>query len=222
MSLPTTSSTNRTSETSSGTHATASTTLNNLVNNNNGNNGSVATKRKVNFITVEEKYKALRALERKETTINEICARLDVGKSTVFGWHYQREKIIDDYETKQFSSKRMKVRGSKNKEIEELLQEYINTTRLTNGGAAALSGPNLLAKAEYFAKLLGDYEFKANNSWLDRFRKRNHISMKLFKNDEDPSIGGGQYSFSEKHMDVHSGEHQQEENGTDAGKDCVF
>lgn len=129
-------------------------------------------KRKVNFITVEEKYKAIKALERKETTLPEICEKLDVGKSTVFGWITQRDKIIDEFENNPLISKRMRTRGPKTKEIEEILADWIKVNRSSGADGVALSATLIKQKAQDFAKILGDNEFQANNGWFDKFKKK--------------------------------------------------
>jgi hypothetical protein len=110
--------------------------------------------------------------------ISDLCARLDVGRSTVAGWLALKDKIYDDYEMRQTSlSKRMKVLGAKNKQIEELLLQYIEENRENSSNTSSLEASHLIAKTSEFARTLGDDDFKCDIHWLNRFRKKHHIKL---------------------------------------------
>lgn len=142
----------------------------------------------------------MKAIERKEVKISDLCARLDVGRSTVAGWLALKDKIYDDYEMRQTSfSKRMKVLGAKNKQIEELLLQYIEENR-ESSNTSSLEASHLIAKASEFARALGDDDFKCDIHWLNRFRKKHHIKLDDLKCPNGAQDSAGNHLFTDDGM----------------------
>jgi hypothetical protein len=56
--------------------------------------------------------------------------------------------------------------------VDQALLEWFNVQR--NDGFP-VNGPNLMVRAEKFAKQLGHENFTSNNGWLDRFKNRHNI-----------------------------------------------
>ena len=121
-------------------------------------------KRKNQSTFLEVKYDAVKRLGKKEATQEQIAQELGVARCSVSRWLSQQETIIEAYESILANGNRKRMRSSKYEKIDESLYEWFKDKRALN---IPLNGPILVSKAEDFAALHNDKEFKATNGWLD-------------------------------------------------------
>ena len=124
-------------------------------------------KRKV--FNIEEKSHIIWRLENGETNVS-IAKELGVSHSTISTIWKDREKIQSLFEHNSLKIKR--ARSSEHKDIEEALLTWFKRQRSNN---VPISGPILQAKANEFARLLGNPNFNCSSSWIQRFRARHDI-----------------------------------------------
>lgn len=133
----------------------------------------MAQKRKINFVSMEDKLLALKRLDKGES-VKKIAVELGVGKSTIGDWKKNRTNI-EQWCSKQASGSGMKVRKTMKKSdhpaVEEALFLWHEHLR---GKGLPVTGPLLHEKALKFKlEIEGESgEFTASDGWIDRWKKR--------------------------------------------------
>ena len=84
-------------------------------------------------------------------------------------------KLKEAYEKNQVTNKRMKVRTSSIEPLEDAMAIWYGQMR---SRGLPIGGNILLPKAKFFAEEM-DLDFKASQGWLDRFKKRHGLSLKV-------------------------------------------
>ncbi|CAF0746661.1 unnamed protein product [Brachionus calyciflorus] len=56
---------------------------------------SKQVKRKINLVSLKQKYDAVVSIDKKEKNLTYICTYLDVKKITVYGWIKKKEEIVE-------------------------------------------------------------------------------------------------------------------------------
>ncbi|XP_067650869.1 tigger transposable element-derived protein 4-like [Haliotis asinina] len=97
---------------------------------------------------------------------------LPVGEKLAITLRQFKEAIISKLQSAEYGSSRKRIRVSNFEDVEKALFEWFKSVRSEN---IPLSCPILLAKADEFSVKLGHTDFKANQSWLERFKKRRGI-----------------------------------------------
>ena len=126
----------------------------------------MATKRKLNLKSIEDKYNALCAVEKGVKSKSEIAKEYGVPSNTLSTWLKNAEKIKKAYESECFGASRKKMRLAKHEDVEKALYQWLLAARSDN---IPISGEILKEKAEQLAVKLGETDFKCSNGWLCRF-----------------------------------------------------
>ncbi|CAG7711672.1 unnamed protein product [Allacma fusca] len=113
----------------------------------------------------------------KELEIGEkqswICKKKCLPKSTVQSIWKNRAKIVEA--SVRVGMGRKRCRRPQHENIEHKLVEWIDTLKSQN---VPVNGPQLRAKAQFFANQLGIHKFRSSTGWLDKFKTRHNISFK--------------------------------------------
>ena len=126
--------------------------------------------------TIEEKYDIIKRYETDKNCTHALLS-IETGypRVSISRWcGVEKVKIVKLYVSSITSSKRKRFRYSKNENIDEALYEWFKEKRAMN---IAVNGPILMEKAEDFACLYNIGDFKSNNDWFDRWKKRYNISF---------------------------------------------
>jgi len=83
--------------------------------------------------------------------------------------------LKEAYEKNQVTNKRMKVRSSSMEPLENAMAIWYSQMR---SRGLPIGGNILLEKARFFAEQM-DLDFKASQGWLDRFKRRHGLSLKV-------------------------------------------
>jgi hypothetical protein len=86
-------------------------------------------KRNLTTLSMEKKYEALIALDKKELDRKAVCVKYNIANSTLTGWIADKKKIFESVEQSSISSKIMRFRTTDHKEVEEALVEWIREAR---------------------------------------------------------------------------------------------
>ncbi|KAK0169767.1 hypothetical protein PV328_010408 [Microctonus aethiopoides] len=125
--------------------------------------------------TFNVKINALHAL-KNGVSKTDIAKQLNVHVRTVQKWQKNQKKILDnEYNAEERMSRKIKRnRKLKFDIIDELSWLWFNESR--NAGVP-INGPQICTQAQSMYIALGgtEYEFKASNGWLERFKRRHNI-----------------------------------------------
>lgn len=140
----------------------------------------MATKRKRNSITIEQKVKIINHCEsnanQKKT---DVAAHFDIPKQTLNDILNKKDKIVSEYNKKKsqpLASQRKRLRVTNYDDVDAALilwfRQYYNKPNLR------VDGEMLYQKAKYFAEAF-NHETSPSSSWIDRFKKRWNIGKIL-------------------------------------------
>ena len=124
-------------------------------------------------LTLEERVKVLQLLDSGRSS-RVIASDFGVGRTQVQNVAKRKREIMDEYETGNPETKRVKRTVSYDK-IDDLCHSWFldATSRQIN-----VSGPLIREKALKFASELGLNDFKGSCGWLESFLKRHNIVFK--------------------------------------------
>jgi hypothetical protein len=87
----------------------------------------------------------------------------------------QKQKIIEEFEDNR-TRDRKRIKMSSYPQLEQSVKMWFDqNNQRTN---VTISGSEIIQQAIKYAVFLGYNDFKASNGWLDKFLKRNNISLK--------------------------------------------
>ncbi|XP_021934281.1 tigger transposable element-derived protein 6-like [Zootermopsis nevadensis] len=129
-------------------------------------------KRKLVELTLEKKKEVLDLLKIGESC-RKLAEKYGISKSTVSNINSNRAAITDAWERK-CNAHRKRLRKTPHDELNDKVLEFFRCCRAKN---IPISGTLLQEKAREIATRLHTEDFSASNGWLDRFRKRNNISL---------------------------------------------
>ncbi|XP_054719284.1 tigger transposable element-derived protein 6-like [Uloborus diversus] len=132
----------------------------------------MATKRKLNTLSIQEKKRLIEEVEKGSKKKNQIAKEFGIPSSTLSTILKNKEaileKCVDGFE------KRKRIRVSEFQDMEKCLMIWITQCRAQN---IPLNGNLIKEKAEAFAKELGHLSFKESNGWFENFKNRNNITF---------------------------------------------
>ncbi|XP_067684471.1 tigger transposable element-derived protein 4-like [Haliotis asinina] len=123
-------------------------------------------------LDLDTKYQIIQAVDAGGKSKTVIAAEFKIPKSTLSTILKDKEAIISKLQSAEYGSSRKRIRVSNFEDVEKALFEWFKSVRSEN---IPLSGPILLAKADEFSVKHGHTDFKAYQSWLERFKKRRGI-----------------------------------------------
>ena len=135
---------------------------------------SKVAKRKLSSRTLTEKYKILKELDKGEPSVS-ISKKYGIPKQKLSGWSKEKNKIYSEVEKNKTSAKRVRMRVCLIENLDKAFYMWLLNTRHQN---IPVSGTIFKVKALHFAKELGCDNFQASDRWLDRWKKRNNVSLK--------------------------------------------
>ena len=150
----------------------------------------MATKRKLNLKSIEDKYNALCAVEKGVKSKSVIAKEYGVPSNTLSTWLKNAEKIKKAYESECFGASRKKMRLAKHEDVEKALYQWLLAARSDN---IPISGEILKEKAEQLAVKLGETD------WLCRFKERHSV---VYKSVQGESKDVNQDDVKEWHSSV--------------------
>lgn len=132
---------------------------------------SIMSKRKC--LSLEDRVKVVKLLDSGRSS-RDIASDFGVGRTQIQNVAKRKRDIMDEYESGNPDSKRVKVSVAYS-DIDGLCYRWFldATSRQIN-----VSGPLIKEKAMKFASDLGLTEFKGSGGWLDSFLKRHNIVIK--------------------------------------------
>lgn len=135
----------------------------------------MALKRKRVVLTAEKKLEIIKRRKRGET-ITLLANEYGVGQQTVRDLVKQQpklEKFVSMCETTAGPSQRKTMKGAKSEQLENVMVKWFFQQRALG---EPMSGPYVLAKAQYFAEKLQINEgITLSTGWLRRFKERHGI-----------------------------------------------
>lgn len=133
----------------------------------------MSAKRKVNSLTIGDKFKIIQAVNAGERKKKDIAAEFNIPSSTLSTILKNEAEILKRVNEGNLQCKRK--REAEFPDVEKCMVEWFKQSRDKN---ITLGGPLLKEKAEHFAKSLGHVQFKASNGWLENLKKRHNITFK--------------------------------------------
>lgn len=124
-------------------------------------------------LTLAEKVAAIREVDKGIKKKSEIAKDFGIPPNTLSTYLKNRDKILSS--AVQFDKGRKRLRESDNPDVDNCVLKWFKQAR---DKKIPLSGPLIRAKAEQFARELGQQNFKASTGWLDGFKERNKITFK--------------------------------------------
>ena len=134
--------------------------------------------------SLDDKYNFIQLHFEEKKTAAEIVKTYGISQSTLSTILSNKKTIIEDYQSGK-CPKSKRARAGKFENIENALEEWFKEKV---NSQVPINGPILMAKAEHFASLYNEKEFKANTGWLQRFTDRNNITFKTIQGEEEKSI----------------------------------
>ena len=134
----------------------------------------MAPKRKREGISLQTKYAIIQAVEEKQK-YSEIMKKFGLKSKANISRIMEKKKEIKDAFEQNINCQRKTLKTSPFEEVEIKLKNFIFKC---NEKAIPINGPLLKEKAKEIALKMDCKNFEANNGWMDRFCKRNHILLK--------------------------------------------
>ncbi|XP_014774435.1 jerky protein homolog [Octopus bimaculoides] len=141
-------------------------------------------KRKHQSISIKDKVELLQKLE-SGVSIRKLCNMYGIGSSTVYDIKKQREKLFKFYidsGCKKQMGVRKTMKGVKSIEHDRAMKDWIQKRRLHG---EELTSNMLMEQAKIFHRQLNlDYECDYSEGWLQRFKRRQGISLQKLSTDK--------------------------------------
>ena len=129
-------------------------------------------------VSLELKYKALLELEKGKTN-KEVALLFDVPSNTLSTWKKNKSKIVEVFQSRGASTKRVKV--DTYDQVNKAVLQWFVRMRSEN---VPVNGILIKEKALYFAQELKVEKFQASEGWLHKWKKmlcfiKNILSTKV-------------------------------------------
>lgn len=134
------------------------------------------SKRKLKILTIAEKVDVIKTVERGGKKNYEVANEFGIPSSTLSTILKNKTKILTNFESQ---PGRKKIKSAEFPNLDSSLLKWFVQRRDSN---VYVNGPKLKEKADSFAKSLGYSRFKNSAGWLDKWKKRNNISLKRNNN----------------------------------------
>ena len=131
-------------------------------------------KRKLKTITITEKCKILKEIEKGESSAS-ISKKYGVPKQTLSGWLKEKTKIYSEVKKSKTSKKRVRMQLSTHDDLNKACYMWLWNAQHQS---IPVSGTIFKVKALYFAEDLWCDSFQASDRWLDRWKKIYNVSFK--------------------------------------------
>lgn len=150
----------------------------------------MATKRKRNDLTLEEKFQIITDFEKdKSLKVRRYAERSGIPKSTISDILKKREEIRKLYEeNRDFAACRINGHLTEDGlKLDRLVWEWFSMARSKN---VPISGSMIQHQAGDFAKLLKMDKFVGSPGWLQKWQKRHNVSAKTISGESaDVNVG---------------------------------
>jgi len=130
------------------------------------------SKRKLKILTIAEKVNVINMVERSGKKNYEVANAFGIPSSTLSTILKNKSKILTNFK---LQPSRKKIKLAEFPYLDSSLFKWYVHCRDSN---LPVSGPILKEKANIFAKSLGYLNFKNSTGWLDKWKKRNNITLR--------------------------------------------
>ena len=124
-------------------------------------------------LSLTDRVDVLSRLDRKESQVS-VAKHYGVHPSQISRILKQKEQLLQDWQNNSNLDRKRKRTGKAEK-VEKALLRWFAQARSRQ---LPISGPLLTEKATQLAEGLGIQDFKATDSWLQRWKERNNIKFK--------------------------------------------
>ncbi|GFR89153.1 tigger transposable element-derived protein 6 [Elysia marginata] len=126
--------------------------------------------------SLELKAEIISEVDKKKKTKAQICRDYDISSGTLYIFLRDREAILSAVSKGQFKPDRKRLKTTEYENLDRCLFNWFNQARACN---TPISGPVLFEKGAELAQELGLTDFKMDIGWIDRFKDRHGIGMKV-------------------------------------------
>lgn len=130
------------------------------------------SKRKLKILTIAEKVNVINMVEQSGKKNYEVANAFGIPSSTLSTILKNKTKILTNFK---LQPSRKKIKLSEFPNLDSSLFKWYVQCKDNN---LPVSGPILKEKAKIFAKSLGYTNFKNSTGWLDKWKKRNNITLR--------------------------------------------
>lgn len=130
------------------------------------------SKRKLKILTIAEKVNVINMVEQSGKKNYEVANAFGIPNSTLSTILKNKTKIISNFK---LQPSRKKIKLSEFPNLDSSLFKWYIQCKDSN---LPISGRILKEKANIFAKSLGYTNFKSSTGWLDKWKKRNNITLR--------------------------------------------
>ncbi|XP_022174248.1 tigger transposable element-derived protein 4-like [Myzus persicae] len=130
------------------------------------------SKRKLKILTIAEKVNVINMVEQSGKKNYEVANAFGIPSSTLSTILKNKTKILTNFK---LQPSRKKIKLSEFPNLDSSLFNWYVHCKNSN---LPVSGPILKEKANIFAKSLGYTNFKNSTGWLDKWKKRNNITLR--------------------------------------------
>ncbi|CAI6363779.1 unnamed protein product [Macrosiphum euphorbiae] len=130
------------------------------------------SKRKLKILTIAEKVNVINMVEQSGKKNYEVANAFGIPSSTLSTILKNKTKILTNFK---LQPSRKKIKLSEFPNLDSSLFKWYVQCKDSN---LPVSGPILKEKANIFAKSLGYTNFKNSTGWLDKWKKRNNITLR--------------------------------------------
>ncbi|XP_026806961.1 tigger transposable element-derived protein 4-like [Rhopalosiphum maidis] len=130
------------------------------------------SKRKLKILTIAEKVNVINMVEQGGKKNYEVANAFGIPSSTLSTILKNKTKIISNFK---LQPTRKKIKLAEFPNLDSSLFKWYIQCKNSN---LPISGPILKEKANIFAKSLGYTNFKNSTGWLDKWKKRNNITLR--------------------------------------------
>jgi hypothetical protein len=111
-----------------------------------------------------------------------VCEEYNLPRTTLNGWLKEKTKIVAALETAKFTPERKRMRQCNYQELDQCLLLWFQKMRSQK---ASISANTLSTKANFFAAQLGMNDFTCSVGWIERFKARHSIVVKLISGESN-------------------------------------
>ena len=127
---------------------------------------------------LETKYNALREVSLGKKSKQAIAQEAGIPPCTLSHWIRYQQRIEDAFTQSKFDPKRKRMRTSRRGDLDEAVDNWLREQRSKN---VHISGTLLQETARDLAAKMGIKDFKGDNGWLNRFKKRKGLSLRTLQ-----------------------------------------
>ena len=127
---------------------------------------------------LETKYNALREVSLGKKSKQAIAQEAGIPPCTLSLWIRHQQRIEDAFTQSKFCPERKRMRTSRRGDLDEAVDNWLREQRSKN---VHISGTLLQETARDLAAKMGIKDFKGDNGWLNRFKKRKGLSLRTLQ-----------------------------------------